>query len=46
MASRNTELSKTYDPAPLEGKWYQWWLDQNLFDAKIDPEKKDRKSVV
>ena len=40
MASRNTELSKTYAPAPLEGKWYQWWLDQNLFDAKIDPEKK------
>ncbi|WP_462363752.1 class I tRNA ligase family protein, partial [Pyramidobacter porci] len=40
MASRNTELSKTYDPAPLEGKWYQWWLDHNLFDAKIDPEKK------
>lgn len=40
MASRNTELSKTYDPAPLEGKWYQWWLDQNLFDGKIDHSKK------
>lgn len=40
MASRNAELSKTYDPAPLEEKWYQWWLDQDLFDAKIDAEKK------
>jgi valyl-tRNA synthetase len=40
MASRNTELSKTYDPAPLESKWYQWWIDQNLFDAKVDYTKK------
>ncbi len=39
MASRNTELPKNYDPAPLEGKWYQWWLDQHLFDAEIDPAK-------
>ena len=36
MPSRNTNLSKNYEPAPLEGKWYQWWQDQNLFDAKID----------
>ena len=40
MPSRNSNLSKNYDPAPLEGKWYQWWQDQNLFDAKVDHEKK------
>lgn len=40
MASRNTELSRTYDPAPLESKWYQWWLDQHLFEAKVDHTKK------
>lgn len=25
------ELNKTYDPKPLESKWYQWWLEQGLF---------------
>lgn len=40
MPTRNMELSKSYDPAPLEGKWYQWWIDQNLFDAKVDHSKK------
>ena len=40
MPTRNGDLSKNYDPAPLEGKWYQWWIDQGLFDAKVDHSKK------
>ncbi|MBP3751574.1 MAG: valine--tRNA ligase, partial [Pyramidobacter sp.] len=40
MPTRNGDLSKNYDPAPLEGKWYQWWIDQKLFDAKVDKSKK------
>jgi len=27
------ELAKTYEPKPVESKWYQHWLDQNFFTA-------------
>ena len=40
MASRTVQLPAAYDPAPIESKWYQWWIDQNLFDSKVDPTKK------
>ncbi len=40
MPARNKDLAKTYDPVPLEKKWYDWWIDQGIFAAKIDPEKK------
>ncbi len=40
MAARNRNLAKTYDPVPLEDKWYQWWIDQGIFTAKIDADKK------
>ena len=30
------ELAKTYDPALVEGKWYQYWLDNKLFSSKPD----------
>lgn len=36
MTKRNQQLDKNYDPQPLEGKWYQWWLDQKLFEAEVD----------
>jgi valyl-tRNA synthetase len=28
-----SEISKAYDPAAVEEKWYQFWLDQNCFTA-------------
>jgi valyl-tRNA synthetase len=30
------ELASKYNPADVEGKWYQYWLDHNLFSSKPD----------
>ena len=30
------ELSSKYNPADVEGKWYQYWLDNKLFSSKPD----------
>ena len=30
------ELASTYNPADVEGKWYQYWLDHKLFSSKPD----------
>ena len=30
------ELSKTYNPQEVEGKWYKYWLDNKLFASKPD----------
>lgn len=34
------ELSKTYDPAQVEAKWYDYWTEQGFFTAHVDPTKK------
>lgn len=38
-------LDKTYDPKAIEKKWRSFWLDQNLFSAKLD-ENKENFSIV
>ena len=30
------ELARKYNPADVEGKWYQYWLDHKLFSSKPD----------
>ena len=30
------ELASKYNPADVEGKWYQYWLDYKLFSSKPD----------
>ena len=30
------ELASKYNPAAVEGKWYQYWLDNKLFSSKPD----------
>ena len=30
------ELASEYNPADVEGKWYQYWLDHKLFSSKPD----------
>ncbi len=30
------EISSKYSPAEVEGKWYQYWLDNKLFSSKPD----------
>ena len=31
------ELASKYNPADVEGKWYQYWLDNKLFSSKRTP---------
>ena len=33
---KNMELASKYNPADVEGKWYQYWLDNKLFSSKPD----------
>ena len=30
------ELATKYDPSEVEGKWYQYWIDNKLFSSKPD----------
>lgn len=30
------ELASKYNPADVEGKWYQYWIDRKLFSSKPD----------
>lgn len=34
------ELTKTYEPAQVEGKWYEHWMEKGYFRAEVDPTKK------
>ena len=38
------ELASKYDPQNVEGKWYQYWLDNKLFSSK--PDGRDPYTVV
>lgn len=30
------EIASKYNPAEVEGKWYQYWLDNGFFKSKPD----------
>lgn len=36
---RMSTLSKNFEPAQVEDKWYQWWLDRKYFNSKPDDRK-------
>jgi valyl-tRNA synthetase len=40
------EIPKTYDPATVEEKWYQYWLDHKFFAAKPNPDKEPYTVVI
>jgi valyl-tRNA synthetase len=40
------EIPKVYNPKMVEDKWYQYWLDQNYFATKPNPEKKPYVIVI
>lgn len=40
------ELATKYDPSEVEGKWYQYWLDHNLFHSEPDPEREPYTIVI
>ncbi|MDD4364951.1 MAG: valine--tRNA ligase [Synergistales bacterium] len=36
---KKENLPKTYDPKPIEDKWYQFWLDEGLFESEVDADR-------
>lgn len=40
------EIPKTYSPSEIEDKWYKYWLDNELFKAKVNREKKPYTVVI
>ncbi|HEY9167740.1 MAG TPA: valine--tRNA ligase [Candidatus Kryptonia bacterium] len=40
------EIPKTYSPSEIEDKWYKFWLDKKLFEARVNPEKKPYTVVI
>ncbi|WP_286952303.1 MULTISPECIES: valine--tRNA ligase [Aminobacterium] len=46
MAIRTKEIAKTYDPTPIEDKWYSWWLESGLFHAEVDTTKEAFSIVI
>ena len=38
------ELASKYDPQDIEGKWYQYWLDHQLFRSR--PDSRDPYTIV
>ena len=39
-------LSTKYDPAQVEDKWYQHWMDKGHFNAHVNPDKKPFSIVI
>jgi len=46
MTDKGPELSKAYDPSPIEDKWYAWWLETELFSSTPDEEKEPFSIVI
>ena len=40
------EIPKTYSPSEIEDKWYKYWLDNKLFEAQVNKEKKPYTVVI
>ncbi len=39
-------ISTVYDPQSVEKKWYQFWEEQQLFHAEVEPDKKPFSIVI
>lgn len=46
MKENKTVLDKTYDPGPIEEKWYSRWEAEGLFNADVDNEKESFSIVI
>ena len=46
MSSEKIELSKSYDPAPIEDKWYAKWIEKGLFKADTESTKPSYSIVI
>ena len=41
-----SQLDKVYNPINIEDKWYQYWMDNNYFHSKPDPDKEPYTIVI
>jgi valyl-tRNA synthetase len=41
-----SDLSTKYNPAEVEGKWYQQWIERGFFSSKPDPDKEPFTIVI
>jgi valyl-tRNA synthetase len=41
-----TEMPKAYEPAEVEPRWYNFWLEQGVFRAGVDPHDKREAYVI
>ncbi len=46
MPVRRRNMEKTYDPKPIENKWYQEWLSKGKFHADTDSDKPSFSIVI
>ena len=46
MSDKLERMAKTYDPKPMEDKWYAHWLEIELFDGKTGGDKTEAFSIV
>lgn len=46
MAESKEKMDKTYDPKPLEDKWYGSWMEKGLFKARPGGDKSRAFSIV
>src|SRR4030042_5347461 len=40
MSQDKKEISKSYEPGQIEGKWYRFWRERGYFTPEIDHKKK------
>jgi len=40
------EISKTYNPKDIEAKWYKYWIDNQYFKSKPNPDKEPYTIVI
>lgn len=41
-----SEIPKTYNPKDVEGKWYKYWYDNNLYHSEVDENKEPYTIVI
>src|SRR5690625_4755178 len=46
MSTDNIAMPTKYDPKLTEGKWYQYWLDKEVFKPTDNPEKEPYTVVI
>ena len=40
------EIPQKYNPADVEDKWYAYWLENDMFSSKPDPEREPYTIVI